>query len=38
MEEKAAAFLFSRIHNPREIIGYFNEVVPVDLNLTPEKI
>ncbi|MFP3091159.1 LacI family transcriptional regulator [Treponema sp. TIM-1] len=38
MAEKAATCLFSRIHNPKEIDGYFNEVVPVDLNLTPEKI
>jgi DNA-binding LacI/PurR family transcriptional regulator len=38
MAEKAAACLFSRIHNPRETGGYFNEVVPVDLDLTPEKI
>ncbi|MDR1127739.1 MAG: hypothetical protein LBL20_00365 [Treponema sp.] len=38
MAEKAAACLFSRIHNPKEIDGHFNEIVPVDLDLTPEKI
>jgi LacI family transcriptional regulator len=38
MAEKAVTCLFSRIHNPREIDGYFNEIVPVDLDLTPEEI
>jgi LacI family transcriptional regulator len=38
MAEKAAACLFSRIHNPRETDGYYNEIVPVDLDLTPENI
>jgi LacI family transcriptional regulator len=38
MAKKAAACLFSRIRNPREIDGYFNEVVPVDLNPAPERI
>jgi LacI family transcriptional regulator len=33
MAEKATAYLFSRIRNPKEIEVYFNEIVPVDLYL-----